>query len=145
MVERYSDKVEAEGPIPSTRTTMFSKIDKKLLFICAGLLTLILLGGFLVFKYIARNEVNIKNVSNGIQTETAETPQNKAGEGEKQIQNQPAQIQGVKVEGDIGGLLVCADQCGDGICQAGQKECNNLNCICYEDKNECPQDCPDSR
>jgi len=43
--------------------------------------------------------------------------------------------------GGQGGLVICSDKCGDGICQELEEKCSNLNCICREDKQECPQDC----
>lgn len=50
----------------------------------------------------------------------------------------------VKTDGNnSGGLLICADQCGDGICQEKDLSCKegNLNCICPETKDDCPKDC----
>lgn len=50
----------------------------------------------------------------------------------------------IELEGNFqGGLSICSDKCGDGICQKTDVKCEggNLNCICTEDAKECPQDC----
>ncbi len=49
----------------------------------------------------------------------------------------------IKTEGNVGSLLICSDQCGDGICQKTDPNCKNgnLNCICPETKDNCSQDC----
>ena len=53
---------------------------------------------------------------------------------------------GVEVEATStspkGMLLVCIDKCGDGICQnVAACEEGDMNCVCTENKQECPADC----
>jgi len=44
--------------------------------------------------------------------------------------------------GQNGGLIICRDDCGNGVCQ--QDVCtDDMNCPCPETPEECPQDCKD--
>ena len=115
---------------------LFSKTDKKVLIILIVVLVVILLLGFAIYKYVAGSVDRVRNSVGGVETEqkSNNTPQ--------------VQIQagGVQVQGESGGgmLSVCLDKCGDGICQEADLSCgesNNLNCICPETQQECPQDC----
>ncbi len=113
---------------------IFSKLDKKVLIILITALVVILLIGFIVYKYISGSLVDVKNLTGGAQTEQNNTPQ-------VQIQ-----ADGVQVQGENGGgtFSVCLDKCGDGVCQETDPNCgkgNGLNCICPENPQECPQDC----
>ena len=49
----------------------------------------------------------------------------------------------IELKGENHGLIICADKCGDGICQDKVVTCadGNLNCSCQESKEECPSDC----
>lgn len=124
--------MEVLGSIPSTPT-----MNKKALF---GIIIFILLGGvgFLAYQYAASNlaQENIpsQNTSENGQPSNSQAPQ----------ENESADDFGAQVEyiGEPGGLTICSDKCGDGICQVeSEKKCANLNCVCQEDKQECPQDC----
>lgn len=110
-----------------------SKNKKIILFI--GFLALVLVGGFLAFTYRENREVATEN-------------QQEQEEGEEQENTSllPEFSEGVlesTTPEDQGGLTVCVDQCGDGICQNAVPSCeeNNLNCICLENTSDCPQDC----
>ena len=104
---------------------MFTKIDKKVLIIGAAFLILLLLGGFFVYKYLTQIRTEAGNVNDGVNTNNENT------------------TPGIEINGENeGGLFICSDKCGDGICQqTAEEECDNLNCTCKEDKQECPQDC----
>lgn len=127
--------------------TIFSKVDKKVLIILIVVLVAILLVGFMVYQYVAGSNVKVQNLTGGAQTEKKSN--NAFGDQNKTATNAPqAQIEigGVQAQGDTGGgtLSVCLDKCGDGICQKTDSNCgkdNNLNCICPEIPQECPQDC----
>ena len=122
---------------------MFSKIDKKILTILIFVVVIILVVGFLGYKYMfsltgvenSTDNSKIENLEqNSVQEFTApavETPT---------TQN-PSELQGEYVEQS---LSVCVDKCGDNICQTTDPNCNldtRLNCLCLENKQECPQDC----
>jgi|SRR3989344_4850200 len=45
-------------------------------------------------------------------------------------------------QGAQGGLTICSDKCGDGVCQPeAEIKCDGPNCVCKENKQECSQDC----
>lgn len=69
------------------------------------------------------------------QTETAENSQNPV------LQEQLPIITSAPAK--QGGLVICSDKCGDGICQTEDLQCQggDLNCICSETRQDCPQDC----
>ena len=59
-------------------------------------------------------------------------------------ENNPLENSGIEIEtGSRGGLHICADKCGDCVCQQVDLECakDSTNCVCQEDSNECPEDC----
>jgi len=116
---------------------IFSKIDKKVLIWLVIALVVILLIGIGIFRYISKSGIEVQDSAGGIKTEALGTDNNTS-----QLQIQAGDVQ---VEGNNGGgtLTVCADECGDGVCQK-DNICdvnNNLNCICSETPQECPQDC----
>ena len=124
---------------------IFSKIDKKILIILIIALVVILLLGIWIYRYLSAGGAKIENSAGGVQTQAPATEQNS-----NQNNNSPPQVQipagGVQSQGENGGgtLSVCLDKCGDGICQKTDPNCgkdNNLNCICPETPQECPQDC----
>lgn len=77
VVERYPDKIEVEGPIPSTPTNipmaLFSKIDREILAILLVLLVMVLLTGFIIYQYMVwrypSDQVKVRNLTGGAQTE----------------------------------------------------------------------------
>lgn len=105
---------------------MLSKIDKKVVVIAVVFLVLLLVGGVFAYKYLTDIRTEVEN------TNGSENIENQNSEGEANIE-----IEG----GTQNGLIICSDKCGDGICQPPEEKCDNLNCICKEDKQECPQDC----
>jgi hypothetical protein len=65
---------------------------------------------------------------------------------QKDIPENPVNIENVQINGggDQGGLIICVDNCGDGICQKAGDPCennDNLNCSCPETLQDCPKDC----
>ena len=109
---------------------IFSKIDKKILIIIGVILIVVLIAGFFVYKYSKDLEETVENNKEEVKIETPGRQIITPSENVKvEIQPQP-------------GLTVCADKCGDGICQPAGTICeDNLNCICAEIKADCPQDC----
>jgi len=120
---------------------MFSKIDKKILIIALIIFVIVLGVGILVYKNFKDNKPNIENSLGGANT-VNENEQNQTQEN-----NNLPQIQAeIKTEGNtgIGSLTVCLDQCGNGVCQKSDTNCeknDGSNCICAETPQECPQDC----
>jgi len=121
---------------------IFSKADKKVLIILVVALAIILLIGFVVYKYAVGSIVKVQNLTGGAQT--FQGPENTSGDQSEPAINVPqVQIQAQGGSG-VGALSVCLDKCGDDICQKIDPNCNedsNLNCICPENSQECPQDC----
>ncbi len=130
---------------------MFSEKSKKTLIYVIVIVVAILLGGLVLYKYaVIKPFVDVKNTAGGAQTEqTPETilatpsasPQPKVN-----IQHIPTPTDTGETLGKNGdnGFSVCANKCGDGICQKEDSGCdnaNNLNCACPETPQECPQDC----
>lgn len=118
---------------------MFTKIDKKILIISIAAIVLILLAGFLAFEYLTKPENKIENSIGGTGTEIQPDNQNSGEEVPKIGVN----VGGVQTEGgNQKGLTICSDKCGDGVCQAADPECKkDMNCICAETPQDCPQDC----
>lgn len=121
---------------------MFLRIDKKVLITVVIILTLVLVGGFVFYQYSvnsgSKTEILQEEKASLDSTETLN--QKESPKTSDQVQMQRIQTQ----ETNTGGaLVVCSDKCGDGICQGLDVSCQegNLNCICQEDLQECPQDC----
>lgn len=119
---------------------MFTKINKKTLVISAFFLGLMLATVFLGYKYYANINSNKEPDQNLPETSL----QNNAEATEKQTDVKEPESNIEVITGNGGGLTVCSDKCGDGVCQKIVPDCkdNKLNCICQEDYAECPQDCP---
>lgn len=107
-------------------------MNKKKLTVILLILVLILIAGFFLFKDIKKDNFGIENSLGGSNTES------------QTIEVSP----GIEVtaQGTNGGgqLTICADNCGDKVCQQPTAECGkegNLDCICPEDPETCPQDC----
>ena len=122
-----------------------SKIDKKILLTLVILAAVILLVGFIIYKYSVGFRANVQDYTGGANTQAPVTEQNLNQNNNSlpqvQIQAGGAQAQG---ENGAGTISVCLYKCGDGICQKTDPNCgkdNNLNCICPETPQECPQDC----
>jgi|SRR3989344_2209873 len=116
---------------------MFTKIDKKILITLIIFLILIAAAVFFAYKYLVNNSPEKKiteeqEISSDISNTPEQTPNIK-------LQNPNIEIQGI----GAATLTVCLDRCGDGVCQKTNDNCKdgNLNCICPETVNECPQDC----
>jgi len=123
---------------------MFSKIDKKILTIVLVFFVVILLIGVFIYINLNNNKPNpnIENSLGGTNTESPAGNEQNTNPGN----NQP-QVE-VKVEPDnssnsIGTFTICVDECGNGVCQAYDPDCETegLNCICSETHQDCPQDC----
>lgn len=105
---------------------------KKILIISVIVIVVVLAAGFFVFKFLTQPENLIQTEQPNNQNNTEEVPQ---------VQ---LEVGGVQTEGENnqGGLIICSDKCGDGVCQKSDPECkDNMNCICPETPQDCPQDC----
>ena len=104
-------------------------ITKKIIIISVVILAVILIGGFGAYKlWLAGSDVQ-----NAGDQEPVNTQEDSSEFGAPDID--------YEVEGG-GGLVICSDKCGDGVCQSTEdKECKNVNCVCLENRAECPQDC----
>mgnify|MGYP001566604446 CR=1 FL=1 len=112
---------------------IFLKIDKKILIILGIILVVVLIAGFFIYKYSKDVE---KTVQNNQEEEIIKTPRQGQEQPPVNLGNPQIEIQPQP------GLTVCADRCGDGICQPANTICDdNLNCICAETKADCPGDC----
>ena len=115
---------------------IFTKIDKKVLLILIATVVVILLVGFMVYQHINNSSSKVQNLTGGAQAESNSSPTLIVSSPQIQIE-----AQGI---GGQGGLTICSDKCGDGICQKTDPTCgkdNNLNCICAETNQDCPDDC----
>lgn len=112
----------------------FSKIDKKVLtWLLIALIGIIVIG-VAAYWYLGTT-TEVQNSAGGASTEN---------QSEDNSQSAPdVQIEGVNAEGvQQGGLIICVDECGNGVCQPIDENCNtNLNCICPETAQSCPDDC----
>jgi len=122
---------------------MFSKIDKKVLIILIVFLIVVLFAGFFVFKYLKEIKTTVQDSLGGTNTEESGQQDNNSElspneEEQSSIDTLSPQIE---IESQPG-LSICADKCGDGVCQASDPECkNSMNCVCPETKQDCPSDC----
>lgn len=109
---------------------IISKIDKKVLIIVCVILIVVLIAGFFIYRYSKDLEKTVQNEEGEVKIETP-SKQIIAPREDPQIETQTQP-----------GLIICADKCGDGVCQPAGTICeDNLNCICAETKIDCPQDC----
>jgi len=129
---------------------MFSKIDKKVLIWLVAALVVAALIGIAAYKQLLGNAGDVQNSTGGASTENTNQGNNENLQNESR-QNLPdieLDLGDVQVEGGAGsgsgGLTICLDKCGDGICQTRDLDCDynsSLNCVCPETPQECPQDC----
>jgi hypothetical protein len=109
-------------------------MNKKFLIASIIVLAVILVAGLLAYKYIGlapkvENSLGGAEIESPAQEQTISTPQTSTQSGTQ----------------NVGSLTICVDKCGDGACQVADTECgkndNNLNCICPESPQDCPEDC----
>ena len=53
----------------NTIMSVFSKIDKEILFILVGLITLILLVSFIIYQFALPSQLNVQDLTGGMQTQ----------------------------------------------------------------------------
>jgi len=109
-------------------------MDKKVFKILIIVVVAVSLAGLGTYFYLASSGIKVKNATGGVQTQ---------GNNAAPVQ---IEVGGVKAGGESGqGLLsVCMDKCGDDVCQKTDPNCGeggNLNCVCPETPQDCPQDC----
>lgn len=119
---------------------IFSKMDKKVLVIVGVILIVVLISSFFVYRYLKDLEKTVQNNEGEVKIKTP-GEQIIIPDENSQNQDQPNNIPQVQLQPQ-GSLIVCADKCGDGICQPVGTICDdNLNCVCSETKEDCPSDC----
>ena len=117
-------------------------MNKKTLIILVIAIAVVLAAGIFAYSYFNSQKSQAPNFAaeNEIKTEPPSGQElGTSGELETPQVEMQAEVQGTN---GGGGLTVCQDKCGDGICQAPDLNCkNNFNCVCPEAKTDCPQDC----
>ncbi len=113
-------------------------MNKKNLIILLAVLVLVLIVGLFLFKTFENNNSGVENSLGGANTESLNNEDENQNETTPQIQ--------VEAEGQTGQgeLLICVDECGNGICQEPAPDCGEdgtYNCVCPENPEICPQDC----
>ncbi len=120
---------------------MFSKIDKKVLVVAIVILIVVLVAGFFVYKYFILDRKDMNSTTNQQAVQPTQQSNLPIIEGPKvELQSPTVQTQ------QQDSLMICADRCGDNICQKAGQICpsnDNLNCACAETHADCPKDCPD--
>lgn len=99
-------------------------MNKKIILILIVAFAVFFIAGVLVFQYINKIESTENNSVN-----TEKSPAN--SEAVKNKENKE----------NKGSLIICADKCGDGICQISNEDCGEIDCICLETPQDCPKDC----
>ncbi len=122
---------------------MFATIDKKIFIIALVVLVLIIAAGFFAYQYFVQGK---KNVIPANQQQVIQQPeQNNAPANNAPIIDVPkVELKSPTSQPEGGGLMICADRCGDNICQKAGEICpenDSLNCACAETYLDCPQDC----
>ena len=113
-------------------------MDKKFYIILPAVLILILIVGLFLFQILKNNNSGVENSLGGANTESLNNENKNQEEITPQIQ--------VEAIGDTGQgeLIICVDDCGNGVCQTPDDDCGKdgtYNCVCPEDAETCPQDC----
>jgi len=108
-------------------------MDKKILFfIILIIIAAVAAAGVFVFKYLNQGSGET-STSAGQKNPLEQTPQ---------VQMGGVQVEGENGQNNAGGLIICLDKCGDGVCQKSDPDCtDSMNCICPETAEECQQDC----
>ena len=113
---------------------VFLKIDRRILIAIGIVLIVALIAGFLVYRY--SRDIGETAQNNGSEI-IIETPGEQIITPSENAQTEPQPDLPVQP-----GLTVCADKCGDGICQPAGTICqDSLNCVCAETRADCPSDC----
>lgn len=100
-------------------------------------LAVILISGFLFYKYLSRLPESVENSGEGVSTENLSEDQ---GDNAPQLQIEQGDIE-VQAQNGGGSLTVCLDKCGNNVCEKTEECTDGLNCVCPETPEECPQDC----
>lgn len=123
-------------------------MNKKNLIVILVILAIILLACFFGFKYFNNQEINVQSyVDQEATIQPEQNLENSPAPEQPVTNNNPPQVQisppvVTEKKPVSGGLSVCVDECGNGVCQKTDPECkDNMNCICSETPQECPQDC----
>jgi hypothetical protein len=104
-------------------------MNKKTLLILVIAFVVLFVAGFFIFQYTDKIESVQGNPAGSQETESSPA-NNETGSEKIEEATKPT-----------GSLLICADKCGDGICQISNENCGEIDCICLETPQDCPQDC----
>lgn len=108
-------------------------LSRKNIYIIIGVivLTLVIYGVYSWYGTLSQEQSSNGSIEEGTGQEQPEigNPENNnpAGEEEEPNNNQ-------------GGLIICRDDCGDGVCITNTCT-DDMNCPCSETLEDCPQDC----
>ena len=117
---------------------VFSKIDRKILMTIGVILVVVLIASLFVYKYSKDVGETVQDDEEEAIIETSDDQIIAPNENLQIEPGLPAQP-GPPAQP---GLTICADKCGDGVCQPAGTVCaDKLNCTCAETKADCPQDC----
>ncbi len=118
---------------------MFEKIDKKVLAAAIVILIVVLAAGFFVYKYFVLDKEDVDSTTNQQASQPTQQSNLPIIDAPKvELKTSPVENK------QQGSLFICADKCGDKVCQKAGEVCpenDNLNCACAETKLDCPQDC----
>ncbi|OGZ64579.1 MAG: hypothetical protein A3A98_03425 [Candidatus Staskawiczbacteria bacterium RIFCSPLOWO2_01_FULL_40_39] len=118
---------------------MFAKINKRVLIIGAISLVAFLAIGLAFYLYLFSAKPEAEDTNIGHVEIPSEDEDSNASPSESGIEI-------IEKEGSPkGGLTICADKCGNGICENKEEDLKckdgSPNCVCPESLQVCPQDC----
>jgi uncharacterized protein YpmB len=116
-------------------------MNKKTIIFSIIIIIIILVVGFLFFNHA---KAPTQNLESNTEQKIEANPQNlNNNQPEIKVESPEIEISTDKGQ-NPSGVLVCVDKCGDSVCQTEDPNCtsnSDLNCICPEAKEDCPQDC----
>lgn len=128
------------------------EINKKNLIAGLIIMALLLGTGFFVYQYFFKGRSRQNGTDTGIATGSSQPSNNSSRDNSGEVGNSNQSLPDIEINiGGIqsqspnagGSLSICADACGDSICQKADTKCegDNFNCVCPETSANCPQDC----
>lgn len=118
---------------------------KKNLIILVLSLAILSVALFFAYTYYVKAPSSLDIQNNEYQQDAEPMVQPQENNPEDSVPQVQIDIQGAQTQGENnqGSFSVCLDKCGDNICQESDPDCgkSNLNCICPETNEDCPEDC----